>query len=375
MGKRRKQKQKQSGYWIDPVEDFTHFHMYEEEGEEETQVITRVYGSHTGAKKVVVVGNLEVWAGPFSEARSVKPDLYISLNGEVIRPVVRDFGLGLDFKPKEPKGLSIDWPDFGVPELPREFWEALAKRLQEEEGKLFIGCDGGQGRTGTALAILAYFWGLTNTPIAWVREAYLRLAVETDAQARYVGEITGTSEDLQGALDPRPASVHLVGSYGGYGAYRKSADKVYDISVVERVVSIVVNEVKADALRDEQGTFLFDIEEDEEGYYIRGLVGEIEIRPPSVIGGQWAVYLWDSSKVRTEQPQILSYSALLREFLVRENAIVELAMAADLSPEYFSSLSYGDIWGLALNEKGEFVTDDGRELTPIEAAAYLMGKE
>lgn len=362
MGKRKKQKRD----WLDPIEDFVHLNVKEDSEEEE--VIRNFYTGATSAKKVAVVGNLEVWAGPFSEARNVKPDLYISLNGEIIRPLVRDLGIGLDFKVEEPRGLVIDWPDFGVPGLPRAFWEALARRLQEEEGKLFIGCSGGNGRTGTALAILAYFWGLTNTPIAWVREAYSRLAVETNAQARYVQEITGVAEDLGGALDTRPASVRLIGSY--YGGYSKSS--AYSIDVVERVVDIVARD--ATALYDEKGVFLLDIEEDDTGYYIRGFVGELEIQTPGVYGGSWIVSLSDGTKVRTEHQQLLSYSALLREFIVRENAIAELAEALKLSPEYFENASYDDIWGLTLSDKGVFIAPDGREMTPTEAAAYLMGE-
>ena len=50
-----------------------------------------------------------------------------------------------------------------------------------------IGCLGGHGRTGTALACLAV---LAGTPaaeaVAWVRGAYCPKAVETDAQRAFV---------------------------------------------------------------------------------------------------------------------------------------------------------------------------------------------
>jgi protein-tyrosine phosphatase len=50
-----------------------------------------------------------------------------------------------------------------------------------------IGCLGGHGRTGTALACLAV---LTGTPpdeaVGWVRQQYCDNAVETDAQRTFV---------------------------------------------------------------------------------------------------------------------------------------------------------------------------------------------
>ena len=50
-----------------------------------------------------------------------------------------------------------------------------------------VGCLGGHGRTGTALACLAV---LTGTPpgeaVAWVRAEYCEKAVETDEQHAFV---------------------------------------------------------------------------------------------------------------------------------------------------------------------------------------------
>jgi protein-tyrosine phosphatase len=50
-----------------------------------------------------------------------------------------------------------------------------------------VGCLGGHGRTGTALACLAV---LTGTPpgeaVAWVRATYCEKAVETDEQDAFV---------------------------------------------------------------------------------------------------------------------------------------------------------------------------------------------
>ena len=50
-----------------------------------------------------------------------------------------------------------------------------------------VGCLGGHGRTGTALACLAVLAGHpADDAVAWVRRTYCDRAVETDEQADYV---------------------------------------------------------------------------------------------------------------------------------------------------------------------------------------------
>ncbi len=50
-----------------------------------------------------------------------------------------------------------------------------------------VGCLGGHGRTGTALACLAVLTGTpANEAVAWVRANYCAHAVETEAQEALV---------------------------------------------------------------------------------------------------------------------------------------------------------------------------------------------
>jgi len=99
------------------------------------------------------------------------------------------FGLYLDerWSPPWPHG-HVTWPDFGVPD-PDELRPALEDVLtRARDGEAVeIGCFGGHGRTGTALACLAV---LTGTPaldaVDWVRERYCVDAVETAAQRSFV---------------------------------------------------------------------------------------------------------------------------------------------------------------------------------------------
>jgi hypothetical protein len=100
------------------------------------------------------------------------------------------FGLYLDerWAPSWPHN-HLDWPDFGVPTDGDALLVALLDLLDRARRgeSVEMGCLGGHGRTGTALACLAV---LTGTPageaIAWVRANYCEKAVETDEQEALV---------------------------------------------------------------------------------------------------------------------------------------------------------------------------------------------
>jgi phage baseplate assembly protein gpV len=110
------------------------------------------------------------------------------------RPYDRDpapaFGLYLDERWAPPwPHEQVAWPDFGLPPDVAGLRAALVDLLDRSragEG-VELGCLGGHGRTGTALACLAV---LTGTPPAdavdWVRAHYCDRAVETDAQRSFV---------------------------------------------------------------------------------------------------------------------------------------------------------------------------------------------
>jgi len=86
----------------------------------------------------------------------------------------------------------LRWPDFRLPRDPamarqvlREAWDrTLTDRVE-------IGCGGGRGRTGTALACLAVLDGVPpGEAVAFVRRHYDPRAVETPGQRRYVAGFT-----------------------------------------------------------------------------------------------------------------------------------------------------------------------------------------
>ncbi len=111
------------------------------------------------------------------------------------REVLPSFGLYLDEKwaPPWPHN-NLDWPDFGVPTDGDALRVALLDLLDRARrgDSVEVGCLGGHGRTGTALACLAV---LTGTPageaVAWVRANYCKKAVETDEQEALVRAFSG----------------------------------------------------------------------------------------------------------------------------------------------------------------------------------------
>jgi hypothetical protein len=103
------------------------------------------------------------------------------------------FGLYLDqrWQPPWPHAL-VDWPDFGVPDDPEELLAGLRDLLaRARTGDLVeIGCLGGHGRTGTALACLAVLVGHPPAEaVGWVRATYCADAVETDEQMAFVDQL------------------------------------------------------------------------------------------------------------------------------------------------------------------------------------------
>lgn len=101
-----------------------------------------------------------------------------------------DFGLYLDERWAPPwPHEHLDWPDFGVPEDLGALRRALTDLLDRGRTceRVEVGCLGGHGRTGTALACLAVLTGTpANEALAWVRANYCYKAVETDVQEQLV---------------------------------------------------------------------------------------------------------------------------------------------------------------------------------------------
>jgi ClpX C4-type zinc finger len=81
------------------------------------------------------------------------------------------------------------WPDFGLPVDAEAFvvgCRSLVTRIGSGQ-TVEIGCLGGHGRTGTALAIMAAMCGVPQADaVSWVRSNYCDQAVETQEQVQFV---------------------------------------------------------------------------------------------------------------------------------------------------------------------------------------------
>jgi hypothetical protein len=104
------------------------------------------------------------------------------------------FGLYLDSRWEPPWSHEhVAWPDFGVPD-PDELSASLHGLLVRARSgdRVEIGCLGGHGRTGSALACLAVMTGTrSDGAVDWVRAHYCPDAVETDEQRAFVENYRG----------------------------------------------------------------------------------------------------------------------------------------------------------------------------------------
>lgn len=83
----------------------------------------------------------------------------------------------------------VNWPDFGIPQDRDDAVSACAEALKSARNgeSVEIGCLGGHGRTGTALALMAVLCGVpAQDAVGWVRTNYCPSAVETPEQEAFI---------------------------------------------------------------------------------------------------------------------------------------------------------------------------------------------
>jgi hypothetical protein len=157
--------------------------VYWDEGSEPPKCLNddhehRVFETHRHLSLVVLPDGTQVTAASFDPVAPYSRDR------------VPDYGLYLDSRWQPPwEHGHVDWPDFGVPAKPGSVAEALKTILERaRSGEVIeVGCIGGHGRTGTALACLAVLAGHPALDaVAWVRSNYCAKAVETPEQEAFV---------------------------------------------------------------------------------------------------------------------------------------------------------------------------------------------
>jgi Protein-tyrosine phosphatase len=141
----------------------------------------RVFEVHRHLSTVVLPGGATLRAASFDPSNPYTRD------------ADPDYGLYLDSRWRPPWDHShIDWPDYGVPEKSDAVVEALRAVLERARSgqRIEVGCLGGHGRTGTALACLAVLSGHpAEDAVTWVRSNYCTHAVETPEQEAFVAAL------------------------------------------------------------------------------------------------------------------------------------------------------------------------------------------
>src|SRR6266568_3032214 len=101
--------------------------------------------------------------------------------------------LGVYLLGRQPSAVDWDsrwirWPDFWLPSDRVAAVVTLREALDRSAGeRVEIACSGGNGRTGTAMAMLAVLDGVPpERAVEYVRVHYSRHAVETPWQRRFI---------------------------------------------------------------------------------------------------------------------------------------------------------------------------------------------
>lgn len=88
----------------------------------------------------------------------------------------------------------VRWRDFGLPDSTEDAVAALREaHTRAGSERVEIACDGGIGRTGTGLSVLAVLSGVDpEDAVGWVRAHYHPHAVETRRQRRWIAEVSAS---------------------------------------------------------------------------------------------------------------------------------------------------------------------------------------
>lgn len=109
-----------------------------------------------------------------------------------VNPELGLYLLGREPQPTQWEQIWLPWKDFRLPTVSEQATQQIRvtfKRAAHE--RVEVACQGGKGRTGTALAIMARLSGVpAEEAVGWVREHYHPQAVETWMQKRWVRKVT-----------------------------------------------------------------------------------------------------------------------------------------------------------------------------------------
>jgi protein-tyrosine phosphatase len=134
---------------------------------------------------------------------------------------------------RETPVISITWPDYSVPAVSRRRWAEIVEAIHafaEVPVDILFCCQGGHGRTGTALAIICSLLNIipeNEDPVKWVREKYCKKAVESNEQLNYIELITGrlTKEEAYKEQFLQPPSLQSITPFIKGGENLQSAQQ------------------------------------------------------------------------------------------------------------------------------------------------------
>lgn len=192
-----------------------------------------VFGTHIGNCHF---GNIEVFTDKESgvrifaggKSRGVEVDknnLIIDVGVSAISEVSINGlnGNGKHLEDYQATIIKIAWSDFEVPTLGVEFWHDLIKTIRLVGKDVVVACEGGHGRTGTTISILAYMMGAVRTdPIKFIRKVYCDEAVETTTQINYIRNITGANIRSKSPYGDLDEYLRRYGYYQGHIKYYNS---------------------------------------------------------------------------------------------------------------------------------------------------------
>ena len=162
--------------------------------------------------KAFEYGGIEFWGSgvnklddvKFREGDMIINATYSEWKAPVTKPFIKSAPKWLNIsetmfsgpKSYDPPQIMLDWQDFKPPpsHVTISFWKTLLVEAKKNDIKrIFMCCQAGQGRTGTALSSFVIANGMTkdaDIAIAFVRHCYSDHAVETKDQEAYVASLT-----------------------------------------------------------------------------------------------------------------------------------------------------------------------------------------
>lgn len=117
--------------------------------------------------------------------------------------------------------IMIPWPDFGLPKVKITLWKALHSYFKQKKLKtVCFHCEGGHGRTGTALSafMVANIGYSALEAVYHIRDRHCEEAVETSEQCKYLQLVDFHYNNREPNKDeePEPATMSIASKYDKY---------------------------------------------------------------------------------------------------------------------------------------------------------------